>query len=196
MSQGSGAPISMCDCGLRVSPTLTTSPSLDIYGVGGGATYYLDDLSDLTDPARLAGLDDNVRMRAELLAEAVRRYRHAVNETDPFDAFTNLWSVCELWKLYRALRDGDKDCLSSGSHGPPHKKCLRKAFDDLRDNLLEEHFDELYSARNEVVHEAREGAALSYVGLLLRCAGEAIEKMKDDLAVAISRGRAASASGA
>ena len=86
MSQSYGAPISMCDCGLRVSPTLTTYPSLRIYGVAGGATYYLDDLSnlatDLADPARLAGLGDNVRMTAALPPPDTERLRAARGATD------------------------------------------------------------------------------------------------------------------
>jgi len=144
--------------------------------------------SDLSDTVKravdLVKLDRRSKEMLNLLKRIIKWYYHALDEPRDSDRFVHYLMIFEIWKLYRAYKDNDRECMPSQNYKPPHRKCLSKAIGNLCQDIfskLEGGFDEFYEVRNNVIHEGLWEVALKYASVASECTQKIIEELRDEI---------------
>lgn len=144
--------------------------------------------SDLSDTVKksvhLAKLDHRSKEMVNLLKRIIKWYFHALNEPNDADRFVHYLMIFEIWRLYKAYKDNDKECIPYGKYKPPHRKCLSKAIKNLCQDVFNKlgiGFSEFYDGRNNVIHEGLWEEASRYVGVASECARKIIEEIQNEV---------------
>jgi len=145
-----------------------------------------NDLRDLVKKAAdLVKLDGKSKDMLKLLKRIIKWYFHALNESEETDKFIHYFTILEIWKLYKAYKDNDEECIPTQKRGIPHKKCLYKAIKGLCEDVLSKwnvDFDVFYKdGRNKVIHEGLQEVASKYLGIASECAEKIIEELQKEI---------------
>jgi len=166
-----------------ISSTLDKKESISI--IQDEIKLEQDSLIDVVKKTiNLTKLKDNYKELLHLLKRIIKWYYRALDDSDDTDKFIDYFMILEVWKLYKARKENDKECIPAQENRIPHKDCLLKAIEKLCKEVFSKwniEFDEFYRARNEVIHEGLEEKASNYLRVTADCAEKIIKELPKEI---------------